>query len=108
MRAVRWCAEVAGAILPQWLSGHAFLFPAARDLERARSMAAGAAPVVLSYEAGDILARAIAERIAVNAKDGVVTLSGTVPSYVDRRAAEGAAWSAVGVRDVRVEIVVVL
>ena len=28
-----------GALLPQWLSGYAFLFDGARDLERARQMA---------------------------------------------------------------------
>jgi VCBS repeat-containing protein len=49
-----------------------------------------------------------AEKIVVNAKDGVVTLTGSVSSYADRRAIEGAAWSAAGVRDVHDEIVVVL
>jgi osmotically-inducible protein OsmY len=49
-----------------------------------------------------------ADRIVVNAKDGVVTLSGSVSSYGDRRAAEGAAWSAPGVHDVRDELAVVL
>ena len=34
--------EVSGALLPQWLSGYAFLFPATADLGRARQLAAGA------------------------------------------------------------------
>jgi osmotically-inducible protein OsmY len=48
-----------------------------------------------------------AERITVQAADGIVTLKGTVPSYGDRRAAEGAAWSAPGVKEVRDELSVV-
>jgi ABC-type oligopeptide transport system substrate-binding subunit len=58
-----------GAILPQWLSGYAFLFPAARDLDRARQLGRGAAPVALAYNPGDLTARLIAERIAVNARE---------------------------------------
>ncbi|KVP55764.1 OsmY domain-containing protein [Burkholderia ubonensis] len=38
--------------------------------------------------------------ISVDAADGVVTLSGTVDSLADRRAACGAAWSVKGVREV--------
>ena len=33
--------EVSGALLPQWLSGYAFLFPTATDLARARALLAG-------------------------------------------------------------------
>jgi len=59
----------AGSILPQWLSGYAFLFPAARDLERARELARGAAPVTLAYNPLDPTARLIADRIALNARE---------------------------------------
>ncbi len=48
-----------------------------------------------------------AEKISVQTLDGVVTLTGTVTSYGDRRAAEGAAWSAPGVKEVRDELAVV-
>jgi MarR-like DNA-binding transcriptional regulator SgrR of sgrS sRNA len=58
-----------GAILPQWLSGYAFLFPTARDLDRARQLGRGAAPVTLAYNPADMTARLIAERIAVNAHE---------------------------------------
>jgi peptide/nickel transport system substrate-binding protein len=79
--------ESTGALLPGWLTGYAFLFPAARDLERARQMAAPLAKsgtritlgritlgrITLSYDAADPLARPIAERIALNAREaGVV------------------------------------
>jgi osmotically-inducible protein OsmY len=46
------------------------------------------------------------EKIIVTAKDHVVTLSGSVPSFAERRAAESAAWSAPGVKDVRDNLVV--
>lgn len=49
-----------------------------------------------------------ADKITVEAKDGVVTLRGTVTSFGDRRAAEGAAWSARGVKEVKDEIAVLI
>lgn len=64
--------EPAGSLLPQWISGYAFLFSAAPDLARARQLrseAPTARPLVLAYDADDPLARAIAERVAVNARD---------------------------------------
>jgi osmotically-inducible protein OsmY len=42
-----------------------------------------------------------ADRIVVETKGSVVTLTGTVPSLGDRRAAAGVAWSAPGVTEVR-------
>lgn len=42
--------------------------------------------------------------ISVQAADHIVTLRGTVTSFAERRAAEGAAWSAPGVREVRDEL----
>src|SRR5258706_6877785 len=59
----------AAALLPQWLSGYAFLFPDSRDLERARGLARGASPVTISYDPQDATARLIVERIAVNARE---------------------------------------
>ena len=49
-----------------------------------------------------------AERITIETDGGVVTLKGSVPSFGDRRAAEGAAWSAPGVTEVRDELAVVI
>jgi ABC-type transport system substrate-binding protein len=77
--------EPAGGLLPQWLSGYAFLFSTAVDVERASQLvakAAGPAPprgraavtLALAYDAGDALARVVAERIAVNARDAGITL----------------------------------
>jgi ABC-type transport system substrate-binding protein len=68
--------EIAGGLLPQWLSGYAFLFPTTPDLPRARQLAS-AVPnrqLSLTYEASDPLARSIAERIAVNAREAGIML----------------------------------
>ncbi len=61
--------EPAGGLLPEWLSGYAFLFRTAR----VRQQVASAAPLSLGY-GGDPLARAIAERIAVNAREAGIRL----------------------------------
>jgi osmotically-inducible protein OsmY len=47
-----------------------------------------------------------AEHITVQTKGSVVTLTGSVPTFGDRRAIEGAAWSAPGVTDVHDELAV--
>jgi hypothetical protein len=60
--------EVSAALLPQWLSGYAFVFPTAVDLPRARSLATGARPLGLAVD--DPALRPIADRIALNARDG--------------------------------------
>lgn len=67
--------EISGALLPQWLSGYAFLFPAAADLGRARQLAPGARPITLGVS--DAAARPIAERIALNARDAGLVVSVT-------------------------------
>ena len=47
-----------------------------------------------------------ARQIHVETSGSVVTLSGTVPTFADRLAAERAAWSATGVSEVRDELAV--
>jgi len=68
--------EPSGAILPEWLSGFAFLFATARDLNRARQLRSGMdpAPLKLGYDPSDALARQVAERVAVNARDAGIRL----------------------------------
>jgi peptide/nickel transport system substrate-binding protein len=70
--------EPAGGLLPQWLSGYAFLFSTAQDLTRAREIVATLPPehrtLTLGYDANDAIAEAIAQRIAVNARDAGITL----------------------------------
>jgi len=68
--------EISGALLPQWLSGYAFLFPAAADLARARTLTAGVpAPARrIALAVDDASAQAIAERISLNARDAGLTV----------------------------------
>ncbi len=62
--------EPTAALLPQWLSGYAFLFPAAADLNRARELRPSSySALSLTYDASDPLARLLAERIALNGRD---------------------------------------
>lgn len=67
--------EISGALLPQWLSGYAFLFPATADLGRARQLAPGARPITLGIANASV--RPIAERIALNARDAGLKVSVT-------------------------------
>jgi ABC-type transport system substrate-binding protein len=73
--------EISGGLLPAWLSGYAFLFPAAANLGEARRLAAALPPasrtLTLGYDSGDPLARLIADRISVNARDAGITLQVT-------------------------------
>jgi len=61
-------AEPAGALLPQWISGYAFLFPAGPQSPAQNSPAAvkPAAPLVMVYDSQDAEARAVAERVVVD------------------------------------------
>jgi hypothetical protein len=65
--------EVSGALLPEWLSGFAFTFPAATDLPHARTLAVGARPLMLGVE--DAALRPIADRIALNARDAGLSVA---------------------------------
>lgn len=80
--------EPAGTLLPGWMSGYAFLFPTAIDPQRARQARdqVQQAPVwTLGYDASDPLARVIAERIALNARDAGLTLQTTATAAADIR-----------------------
>lgn len=64
--------QPSASLLPTWMSGYGFVFPAASDLERARQLRdqiPGVPSFKLGYDSGDALARLLAERIALNAKD---------------------------------------
>lgn len=91
--------ELAGGLLPQWLSGYAFLFSTAKDLARAQEIASALPPehrsLTLGYDPNDSLAEAIAQRVAVNAGDAGVAVRaaesnsvsdfGAAPASVDAR-----------------------
>jgi ABC-type transport system substrate-binding protein len=71
--------EPAFGLLPQWLGGYQFLFQSAPDLARARQLGSQAKlnPLVLGYAVNDSFARAVAERIALNARDAGLTVQPT-------------------------------
>lgn len=70
--------EPAGSLLPQWLSGYAFLFPAEVNVVDAKKIRAelSASPLQsLVYDGADPSAALVAQRIAVNARDAGINLS---------------------------------
>jgi peptide/nickel transport system substrate-binding protein len=75
----------AGALLPNWISGYAHLFPPSFSLARAKDLLAASGrepsrrvPLVLVYDSGDAEARGVADRVAVNLREAgiMVQVSG--------------------------------
>ena len=80
--------QPAGSILPNWMSGYGFVFPAEADLSRARHQREQVRSVpewTVGYDASDSLARLLVERIALNAKDAGLTLRPTTANAADLR-----------------------
>jgi ABC-type transport system substrate-binding protein len=71
--------EPAFGVLPQWLSGYAFLFQTVPDLARARQLISQLRlpSINLTYPANDSFARSVADRIALNARDAGITIQPT-------------------------------
>jgi extracellular solute-binding protein (family 5) len=70
--------EPAGGLLPQWSSGTAFLFSTVADVVHAKELSAQIVPapkIVLGYDSGDSLEQAVAERIAVDAREARIQLT---------------------------------
>ena len=73
-------AEPATALLPQWLSGYAFLFNAEANLDRAKELrwmlssteAGGGSPLRLRVDPAGEMAKLLAERVAVNARQAAI------------------------------------
>ena len=81
-------AEPTGALLPGWMTGYAFLFPSEADLSRARQLRSEiryAPSWSLGYDASDQLARVIAERITLNARDAGLSVQLTNSGAADFR-----------------------
>jgi peptide/nickel transport system substrate-binding protein len=65
-------AEPAGSLLPNWMTGYAFLFPVVTDptlVQQVRGDFRQSTPWTLSYDSNDPTARVVAERISLNARD---------------------------------------
>lgn len=71
--------DAAFSLLPQWLTGYAFLFQTSPDLARAKQIVSQLrpAPMSLSYPANDTFLRSVAERVAVNARDAGIMIQPT-------------------------------
>jgi ABC-type transport system substrate-binding protein len=78
--------EPTGSLLPNWLSGYAFVFSSQTNLERARqeqSQAKQSTSFVVGYNALDPVAHTIAERILLNGRDAGITLQLTTAGHSD-------------------------
>jgi peptide/nickel transport system substrate-binding protein len=80
--------QPAASILPNWMSGYGFVFPTDADLPQARQAREKAHIVpswTLGYDGSDSLARLVAERIALNAKDAGLSLQTSTAGNADLR-----------------------
>jgi peptide/nickel transport system substrate-binding protein len=78
--------EATGALLPNWLSGYGLLFAQQPSMERARTERAlgkQSSPLVLAYDPQDPVARTVAERILLNARDAGITVQLTTSGHAD-------------------------
>jgi len=81
-------AEPASGLLPEWMTGYEFLFQVSADASVARQARGGArqsSPWNLSYDPSDPLARVVAERIALNARDAGLSLQLATAGAADVR-----------------------
>jgi peptide/nickel transport system substrate-binding protein len=72
--------QPAASILPNWMSGYAFVFPTDADLTRARHAREQVRTIptwTVAYDASDPVARLLTERIALNARDAGLSLQPT-------------------------------
>jgi peptide/nickel transport system substrate-binding protein len=80
--------QPATSLLPNWMSGYAFIFPAETDLSHARRERSQVRTIptwTLGYDANDSLERLLAERVSLNAKDVGLSLQPTPASTTDLR-----------------------
>ncbi len=80
--------QPSASILPNWMSGYGFVFPTGAELPRARHAReqVHAIPTwTLGYDGSDPIARLLAERIALNAKDAGLALQPTSAAAADVR-----------------------
>jgi len=86
----------ASGLLPQWLTGYEFIFPGGANLDRARELRADAAayvvitPIMLAYDAADPLAKLVAERIAVDAREAGIMVQPYAEPHVNSKTARAA------------------
>jgi ABC-type transport system substrate-binding protein len=80
--------EPAGGLLPNWMTGYGFLFPASINLALARQVRSEIPHTTawtLGYDSADPTARVVAERIVLNARDAGLGMQITNASGADLR-----------------------
>ncbi len=80
--------QPAGGLLPTWMSGYGFVFPVDADPAQARHEREQVKSVPtwsLGYDGSDTLARLLAERVALNAKDVGLLVQTTSAEKSDMR-----------------------
>jgi len=77
--------QPTNALLPQWLSGYAFLFDKPRDVAHAHQLAPSAASLTFAYDRQDATLRRVAERIAVNAMEAGISMRPVTTANADVR-----------------------
>ena len=78
--------QPTAAILPNWMSGYGFVFPADADLPRARQTREQVHTIpkwIIGYDSGDPVARLLAERIVLNGKDAGLWLQAASGTTAD-------------------------
>jgi hypothetical protein len=80
--------EAAGSLLPTWMTGYGFAFSADANQAGAKQLRTEAGPArtwVLGYDNDDALARVVAERILLNARDAGLSVQTTLSAAADIR-----------------------
>ncbi len=80
--------QPAGSLLPTWISGYGFAFPAQADLSKARQLRSQVRVSriwTIGYDPNDALARLVVDRIALNARDAGLSLVPTSVGSTDLR-----------------------
>jgi len=80
--------EPAGSLLPTWMTGYGFVFSPEANQSRAkqlRSEAVQGRAWTLGYDSDDALARVVAERVLLNARDAGLNIQITTASSADMR-----------------------
>jgi MarR-like DNA-binding transcriptional regulator SgrR of sgrS sRNA len=66
--------EPSATLLPQWINGYSFLFSTAGDVQAARALQVKSPALIVEYDFADPVTKAVAERIAVNAREAGITI----------------------------------
>ena len=80
--------QPTASVLPNWMSGYGFVFSADADLPRARHLREQVRTIpiwTVAYDGSDTVARLLAERIALNARDAGLSLQPTTAATADLR-----------------------